>query len=1109
MKASESRAGEGRKSAGAGSSKNRRESHDSVRMRELDTGMIKDEAAVIISFLAAVLFLLSNMGVCGPVGEWLKSLQTGLFGLLGYVFPIWMFISIVLIISNDASRRALITVFSSFISMLALGALIHLFAGNSFDEISSLGELYSLGVGGGLLGGILGGGLETVIGFAGAFVVCVSILIVSLVAVTGKSFVGAVRKGGGEAYEHARTGARQLHEEHLIKNEERRRQRELAKLVNIDLKAQESDSGQEILRAQNETEAQSELAGLPAQDAADEHDIHDVHGSDIQDEMPINEIMPRDDLNEAAVQYNSEDSGLDMRLKTLSDDALARETQSLAASVASITMKDHDIFSTPLAMDEDEFSLGYDSVKTYDYTAGDGYPDDRTASDDSGLTDEDDFSAYRQMLESEDMISNPDSSADDDSVPFDMFTVMPREGLDDTGIYARAESYTNAAQEAADEGGVYDAEQNTENHGCGNSTGWTAYADDSIVDAALPWSESDPVIGEHFADVKPHQIEYQDDYNSEDTQRTLSTQDMQSVQNLQSAHDTQSVQNLQSAHDTQSVQNLQSAHDTQSVQNLQSAHDMQDAQNLQSTQNPQSVQGKQNTQNVQSTSGNAQIKEKKVYVIPPTSLLSKGTGMMRSSSEREFGDTARKLEETLAQFGVKVTVTDVSCGPTVTRYELRPEMGVKVSKIVSLTDDIKLALAAADIRVEAPIPGKAAIGIEVPNKDNMTVHLRDLIESDVFKRSKARLLFAVGMDIAGSTVVGDIDKMPHMMIAGATGSGKSVCINTMVLSLLYRYSPEEVKLIMIDPKVVELSVYNGIPHLLIPVVTDPKKAASALNWAVEEMMKRYKMFEREGVRDISGYNQHIERLLSDGKRVDESTNMPYEKMPQIVIIIDELADLMMVSKNEVEDAICRIAQLARAAGIHLVIATQRPSVNVITGVIKANIPSRIAFAVSSGVDSRTILDSVGAEKLLGKGDMLYYPQGMAKPVRIQGAFVSDDEIRRVVDFIIQQDLAEYDADTIGKIEAGAGASSSDATQNQTQKEQDERDALFGEAGRYIIEAQKASIGNLQRKFRIGFNRAARIMDQLCECGVVGREQGTKPRDILMTMEEFEDYLSLS
>ena len=536
---------------------------------------------------------------------------------------------------------------------------------------------------------------------------------------------------------------------------------------------------------------------------------------------------------------------------------------------------------------------------------------------------------------------------------------------------------------------------------------------------------------------------------------------------------------------------------------------MQDAQNLQSTQNPQSVQGKQNTQNVQSTSGNAQIKEKKVYVIPPTSLLSKGTGMMRSSSEREFGDTARKLEETLAQFGVKVTVTDVSCGPTVTRYELRPEMGVKVSKIVSLTDDIKLALAAADIRVEAPIPGKAAIGIEVPNKDNMTVHLRDLIESDVFKRSKARLLFAVGMDIAGSTVVGDIDKMPHMMIAGATGSGKSVCINTMVLSLLYRYSPEEVKLIMIDPKVVELSVYNGIPHLLIPVVTDPKKAASALNWAVEEMMKRYKMFEREGVRDISGYNQHIERLLSDGKRVDESTNMPYEKMPQIVIIIDELADLMMVSKNEVEDAICRIAQLARAAGIHLVIATQRPSVNVITGVIKANIPSRIAFAVSSGVDSRTILDSVGAEKLLGKGDMLYYPQGMAKPVRIQGAFVSDDEIRRVVDFIIQQDLAEYDADTIGKIEAGAGASSSDATQNQTQKEQDERDALFGEAGRYIIEAQKASIGNLQRKFRIGFNRAARIMDQLCECGVVGREQGTKPRDILMTMEEFEDYLSLS
>ena len=387
------------------------------------------------------------------------------------------------------------------------------------------------------------------------------------------------------------------------------------------------------------------------------------------------------------------------------------------------------------------------------------------------------------------------------------------------------------------------------------------------------------------------------------------------------------------------------------------------------------------------------------------------------------------------------------------------------------------------------------------------MHLRNLIESEDFRRSKARLLFAVGMDIAGSVVVGDIDKMPHMLIAGATGSGKSVCINTMVLSILYRYAPDEVKLIMVDPKVVELSVYNGIPHLLIPVVTDPKKAAAALNWAVEEMMKRYKMFEREGVRNISGYNQHIQQLLKDGKRVDESTNLPYEKMPQIVIIIDELADLMMVSKNEVEDAICRIAQLARAAGIHLVIATQRPSVDVITGVIKANIPSRIAFAVSSGVDSRTILDTVGAEKLLGKGDMLYYPQGIPKPVRVQGAFVSDEDIHKVVDFIVQQDLAEYDADTMGKIEARSAAAP-DNQQNAKQKEPDERDALFGEAGRYIIGAEKASIGNLQRKFRIGFNRAARIMDQLCECGVVGTEQGTKPREILMTPEEFEDYLQL-
>lgn len=486
--------------------------------------------------------------------------------------------------------------------------------------------------------------------------------------------------------------------------------------------------------------------------------------------------------------------------------------------------------------------------------------------------------------------------------------------------------------------------------------------------------------------------------------------------------------------------------------------------------------------------------EKKEYRFPPLNLLKRGSGKSQGDTDAHLRKTAQKLQEVLHNFGVNVTVTNVSCGPTVTRYELQPEMGVKVSKIVGLADDIKLNLATPDIRIEAPIPGKAAVGIEVPNKENSTVMLRDLLQSEEFQKAKSRLSFAVGKDIAGKTVVTDIAKMPHLLIAGATGSGKSVCINTLIVSILYKAKPEEVKLIMIDPKVVELSVYNGIPHLFIPVVTDPKKAAGALNWAVTEMTNRYNTFAEYGVRNLSEYNRKIETM-----HFTEEQPRP-DKMPQIVIIVDELADLMMVAPGEVEDAICRLAQLARAAGIHLVIATQRPSVNVITGLIKANMPSRIAFAVTSGVDSRTILDMNGAEKLLGKGDMLFYPQGYQKPARLQGAFVSDDEVSNIVDFLADKNpRTDYD----NKIEQQmnnavltAGGSSGG----------NERDVYFEQAGKFIIEKEKASIGMLQRMYKIGFNRAARIMDQLCDAGVVGPEEGTKPRKVLMSMEEFQSYV---
>ena len=492
----------------------------------------------------------------------------------------------------------------------------------------------------------------------------------------------------------------------------------------------------------------------------------------------------------------------------------------------------------------------------------------------------------------------------------------------------------------------------------------------------------------------------------------------------------------------------------------------------------------------------SQVPQQKEYIYPTASLLNapKSKSGKGGMSDKELKDTAMKLQTTLESFGVHVTITNASVGPAVTRYELQPEQGVKVSRITSLADDIKLNLAASEIRIEAPIPGKAAVGIEVPNKENSMVTFREMIDSKEFREHPSDVAFAVGKDIGGQTIITDIAKMPHLLIAGATGSGKSVCINTLIMSILYKSKPSDVRMIMIDPKVVELNVYNGIPHLLIPVVTDPKKASAALNWAVIEMTERYKKFADVGAKDIKGYNEKISQVAYLN---DEN----YQKLPQIVIIIDELADLMMVAPGEVEDAICRLAQLARAAGLHLVIATQRPSVNVITGLIKANIPSRIAFAVSSQIDSRTIIDGSGAEKLLGKGDMLFFPSGYPKPVRIQGAFISDKEVSAVVDFLKKNNSeAEYSDDIHDKInnaKTGDGAMPGGG---------DDRDEYFTEAGKFIIEKDKASIGMLQRVYKIGFNRAARIMDQLAEAGVVGPEEGTKPRKVLMSPEQFEQYL---
>ena len=478
------------------------------------------------------------------------------------------------------------------------------------------------------------------------------------------------------------------------------------------------------------------------------------------------------------------------------------------------------------------------------------------------------------------------------------------------------------------------------------------------------------------------------------------------------------------------------------------------------------------------------------YEFPPIQLLSEADKKPTKASKKAVTDVATRLQKTLYSFGVSAKVENVSVGPAITRYELRPAEGVRVSKIANLADDIALSLAAETIRIEAPIPGKQAVGIEVPNAENEVVHFREIVDTDTFRNHKSKLAFAVGKDVGGQEVVADISKMPHVMIAGATGSGKSVCINTLIGSIIYKAKPNEVKMVMIDPKVVELSVYNGIPHLLIPVVTDPKKAAGALAWAVQEMENRYAMFASKGVRDLKGYNESVENEEGAGK------------LPHIVIIIDELADLMMVAKNDVEDAICRLAQKARAAGMHLVIATQRPSVDVITGLIKANIPSRIAFAVSSQVDSRTILDMAGAEKLLGKGDMLFYPAGAPKPTRIQGAFISDKEVEKIVDFIKDNSSATYNDDIIKQIE-NAGSTDKELAQQQ-QDDDDNTDPFLMDAIDVVVETGQASTSFIQRRFKVGYARAGRIIDQMEERGVISGFQGSKPREVLMSKERWEE-----
>ena len=955
----------------------------SSKAQEYDAPLMGDEAAIIITFAVSLFLFLSNLGLCGPIGAALKAVQLGLFGVVGYLFPIVLSFVVAFILSNIDNPHATLRMSSALFMLVFLSALLQLFTAGGVQDMSLM-DFYSegaeLGIGGGIVGGALAMVLHTIAGTVGAALILIVASFVCLIYTTGKPLARIIAKHSARAASHARDRARedfsQVAESARLHREERRlaREEELrARRAGVDMQAIDLSAHQSL----------SEMsAGATASAEANAVDQTTARQTAVPED-PF--TIPA--LDDTAAYEAALGAGADVKPPASTEPKLNAEP--------TITGMDAILGPDENAANSVELPLNvrHTPVTRDDRATMPGSPDiwDDQNLMDSYMDDEADVVQVDDELHSE----------AEDAMDAELHPLEDSDDTESAAAYA-GDDEVSVARNGVATIGRGDMEQGTRRIVASNG---------QVIDA----------------DVEPIKKKIESQLDREKKENTPTDADNAKVQ--------------------------------------------------------QEILEKK--------------KPQKPYVIPPLSLLQKPARQDFDTRE-EIRQNALTLQETLKSFGVNVTITNISIGPAVTRYELQPEIGVKVSKIVSLTNDIKMRLAAADIRIEAPIPGKSAVGIEVPNKHGATVYLGDVLGSSEFQGAKAKLAFGVGKDIAGKTIVTDIAKMPHLLIAGATGSGKSVCINTLIMSLLFKYKPEDVRMIMVDPKVVELSVYNGIPHLLIPVVTDPKKAASALNWAVAEMTDRYKKFAESGSRDLKGYNEKIMAVRNDPEIPEDQKP---EKLPQIVIIIDELADLMMVSSQEVEDAICRIAQLARAAGMHLVIATQRPTVDVITGLIKANVPSRIAFAVSSGTDSRTIIDMNGAEKLLGKGDMLFFPQGIPKPVRVQGAFVSDQEVSDVVDFIKQEmGEVEYSERIQQQVQAGGGGEGSlGGAGNQ--------DELFVEAGQLIIETEKASIGMLQRKFRIGFNRAARIMDQLADAGVVGPEEGTKPRKIIMTLAEFDELIS--
>ena len=1013
----------------------------------------KYELLFIFTSVISIVLLLSNFNLVGPVGRGVNSFLFGCIGVMTWIFPFYVFFASIFMLANVGNKRVRNKVMASAGLLLAFGGIFEL---ASYGDLSDIPwkDLYTMSVenkdGGGFLGGALAKVFNLGLAQVGAYLLLIAIIIMIVIYLTGKLITSAINERVTETREtiaeyknEAMLDARAKAEEKLARRKElreiRRAERERIRQARAEederLRQEEMDRkraiSEEIIqeRIKANIENKKKLEEEAKQEGIKKEEEKDATKENVENETD-------EAVNNEAVSEN----------KKPSEEEAVSDNQSITEDITDINKE--------VELKE----IGEKEKSQLSFLI-------HRANEDKKISEGNKDEFY--LKEINDKFGEGE----------DLWKPEGEERKAYEGTYDKAEP-----DDKKELGGIEEPEVKAED---------LAEEENKEEDKDVIEDEAENEVSSHKLDKNYYETdesdfeddidEYEDLLDDEDEDEILPQKSILEIEK-ERLLEKKTITGNKALESTFGDGGNNSAAST-------------DISNI--PENINNFAKERRDDGIEPLIPDISVENPpappKPYVFPPISLLSKAEGDEDGITDEELHETARKLQETLTAFGVNVKVTDVSCGPSVTRYELQPEQGVKVSKITALTDDIKLNLAAADIRIEAPIPGKAAVGIEVPNKKNLMVYFRDLIENKDFNEHQSKLAFAVGKDIGGQTMISDIAKMPHLLIAGATGSGKSVCINTLIMSILYKAKPSEVKLIMVDPKVVELSVYNGIPHLLLPVVTDPKKAAAALNWAVAEMNRRYKLFSDMKVREIKGFNKKV------GK------DSP-EWMPQIVIIVDELADLMMVSSKEVEEAICRLAQLARAAGIHLVIATQRPSVNVITGLIKANVPSRIAFAVSSQVDSRTILDGAGAEKLLGKGDMLFFPSGYPKPVRVQGAFVSDNEVSDVVEFIKENnDPAHKAADITEQVNAAAQVES--IKEGNTPAEEDDGfDAYFEEAGKLVIDKDKASIGMFQRVYRIGFNRAARIMDQLAEAGVVSAEDGTKPRKVLMSKDDFEAFI---